>query len=244
MQQLCLSAPDLVAEPPIALGLPRLFLEGLDLRRQGQGHIVEPPEIIFGGCQFQFGLVAPRIEPRGAGRLVEQQSALARLCRNQRADPPLTDERPRMRPGCGVGEQQLDIAGAGLAAIDPIGGAAATSDSAHYLDRRALVIGKGGSTRAVVDRQRDLGEIARRTAAGPGKDHIVHLAAAQPLRRGFAHHPAQRLDEIGFAAAVGPDNPSEARLDRQLGRFDKGFEPGETEAVYLHRRFFMIVGPS
>src|SRR6202035_5653539 len=110
------------------------------------------------------------------------------------------------------------------------------------LDRRRLVVGKGRIARAVVDRQRNLGEVARRAAPRPGKDHIVHLAAAQPLGRGFAHYPAQRLDEIGFAAAIGPDDAGEAGLDRQLGRLDKGFETGETEALYLHRRFAMIFG--
>ncbi len=190
VQQLRLGAPDLLAEPAIALRLPRLLLEGLDLRREGQDHIVEPAEIVLGGLQLQLGFVAARMQPGGAGRLVEQQPALGRLCRDQRADPPLTDQRARMRPGRGVGEQQLDVAGAHLAAVDPIGGAAAAGDPAHHLDRRAVIVGKGRIARAVVDRQRDLGEVARRAVAGPGKDQIVHLAAAQPLVRRLRPSPS------------------------------------------------------
>jgi hypothetical protein len=56
--------------------------------------------------------------------------------------------------------------------------------------------------------------VARRPAHRAGEDHVVHLAAAQPPRRGLAHHPAQRLDEVRLSAAVRPDDPGQPRLDR------------------------------
>ena len=149
-----------------------------------------------------------------------------------------------MRPGRSVGKQKLDVVGARLAAVDPVRGTAPAPDSPHHLDRRAFVVGKRRVARGVVDRQRNFGEVARRAAARAGEDHIVHLAAAQPLGGGFAHHPAQRLDEIGFAAAIGSDNAGKARLDRQLGRLDKRFEAGEAKALYLHHRPVMFSGPS
>jgi len=138
----------------------------------------------------------------------------------------------------------MHVAGTHLTAVYPKCRAAAANDPPHHLDRCALVVGKGRLARGVVDRQRDLCEVARRPVAGPGKDHVVHLAAAQPLGRCFAHHPAQRLDQIGFAAAVGSDNAGQARLDRQLGRLDKGFESSEAKTLYLHRHAIIIFGPS
>jgi hypothetical protein len=39
MQQPHLGLPDLLAEPAVALRLPRLFLQRLDLCRQGRGYI-------------------------------------------------------------------------------------------------------------------------------------------------------------------------------------------------------------
>ena len=47
---------------------------------------------------------------------------------------------------------------------------------------------------------------------------------AHGLVRGLAHHPAQRFDQIGLAAAVRPDDAGQARLDQEIGRFDKGLE--------------------
>src|SRR5947199_315410 len=76
VQQASLGAPDLLAEPAIALRLPRLFLQRLDLRRESGDDIVEPGEVVLRGGQLQFGLVTARIEPGGASRLVEQEAAL------------------------------------------------------------------------------------------------------------------------------------------------------------------------
>ena len=94
----------------------------------------------------------------------------------------------------------------------------------------------GAAKRAGVDGQRDLGKVARRPASEPPKITFVHLAAAQPPGRRLAHDPAQRLDEVGLAAAVRPDDAGQARRDHQLGRIGKRFETGEPEALYPHRR--------
>src|SRR2546429_3264136 len=58
-----------------------------------------------------------------------------------------------------------------------------SGDAARHFEDGALVMGKRRIARAVVERQDDLGEVARRAAGGPGKDNIVHLAAAQSLDR-------------------------------------------------------------
>ena len=148
-----------------------------------------------------------------------------------------------MRPGRGVREQQLDVAGAHITAIDAVGGALAAADAARHFEDGALVMGKRRVARAAVERQDDLGQIARRAAGGPGKDHIVHFAATQPLGGALAHHPAQCLDEIGFAAAIRADDAGQPGLDRQLGRLDERFEAGKTKPLYLHKLNIMIFRP-
>src|SRR3712207_7266595 len=44
------------------------------------------------------------------------------------------------------------------------------------------------------------------------------------LGRAFAHHPADRFEEVGLAAAVGSDDPGQPRLDPQLGWLDEALE--------------------
>src|SRR3546814_4217546 len=63
---------------------------------------------------------------------------------------------------------------------------------------------------------------------------VVHLAAAHALGRGFAHGPAQGLDEVRLAAAVGADDAGDAGLDDQLGGVDERLESAQTKLVELH----------
>jgi len=43
--------------------------------------------------------------------------------------------------------------------------------------------------------------------------------------RRFAHHPAQRLDKIRFAAAIRPDDARQAGLDQEIGGSTKDLKP-------------------
>ena len=88
--------------------------------------------------------------------------------------------------------------------------------------------------RSVVDVDCDLRMIAARASAGSGEDHVVHVGGAQRLVRGLAHDPAQRLDQIGFAAAVRAHHAGEAGLDQEIGRLDERFEADEAQAREFH----------
>ena len=48
----------------------------------------------------------------------------------------------------------------------------------------------------VVDDEADLGKVAGGARGGPCKDHVLHPAAAHGLGAGFAHDPAQRLEQV------------------------------------------------
>ena len=112
---------------------------------------------------------------------------------------------------------------------------AAALDPPDDLDLRAIVEGERRIAAAVVEGQRDFGDVAGRSCRRPGEDHIIHFAAAQASGRGFTHHPTQRLDQVRFAATIRPDDSGEARLERQLRRVDKGFEPDQAKPADLHQ---------
>jgi len=86
-----------------------------------------------------------------------------------------------------------------------------------------------GAAVGVVEFELDLGEIAGRPVAGAAEDHVVHLAATHPLGGGFAHHPSNGFDKVGFAAAIGADHAGRAGIDDQFGRVDEGFEAGKAK---------------
>ena len=162
------------------------------------------------------------------------RAPVGRLGVDQGADAALADQRRRARAGRGVGEQRLHVAGADLAAVHRIGRAVAALDAAHDVELVGVVDHRRRRARLVVERQRHLGDVARRPRAGAGEDHVLHLAAAHLLGGGLAHHPLHRLDEVRLAAAVGPDDAGHAGLDGELRRIDEGLEAGEPEFVELH----------
>ena len=150
------------------------------------------------------------------------------------ADTPLMHHRGRTRAGRSVGEQNVHVAGAHLAAVDAIGRARIALDAARHVERLMLVELGGRLARAVVDLDRDLGVVASGPVVGAGKDHVVHVGGAQRFVRGLAHHPAQRFDQVRLAAAVRPDHAGEPRLNQEIGRLDEGLEAEQAQPREFH----------
>src|SRR6516165_2839290 len=142
-----------------------------------------------------------------------------------------------MSTACRIGKQQLDVARPRLAPIYPVCRPTAPLDAPKDLDCFAVVEGERCVPGAVIDRQRNFSDITGRPLGRAREDHVVHLAAAQASGRTLAHDPAQRLDQVGFAAAVWPDDAGEAGLDCELCRVNEGFEPDEAQPLYLHGLF-------
>src|SRR5262249_30223038 len=62
------------------------------------------------------------------------------------------------------------------------------------------------------------------------------------LVRGLAHCPAQRLDQVGFAAAVRTDDTGQARFDHEVGGFNERLETMEAKTRELHRAVSLLAG--
>ena len=129
-----------------------------------------------------------------------------------------------MRAGGGVGEQHPHVPRAHVVAIHLEGRTGVAGDAADDVQRVGLVEGRGGEAVGVIDGERDFGEVPRRARGRAGEDHVLHAGTAHGLWAGFAHHPAQGFEKIGFAAAVGPHDPCQARRDDELRRIDETLE--------------------
>ena len=218
----------------IADRLPRLLLEALDLARQLPDHVLDAREICLGGFQPQFGLVAAGVQPGDARGVFQHAAALLGLRLNDFADLALVHQGRGPRAGGGVGEQDLYVAGAHVAAVDAVDRAGVTLDAAGNFKGFLVVERRRRGAVGVVDGHHHFGVVARRAAAGAGKDHRFHVGGAQRLVGRLAHRPAQRLDQIGLAAAVRPDHAGQARLDQEVGRLDKGFKSVQAKARKFH----------
>ncbi len=220
---------DLAGDLAIALRLAGLALQRLQLRGELPHQVGQPGEIAFGCLEPQLRLVPPAMQACDARGIFEHTAALLRLRVDDLADAALAHERRRARAGRGVLEQQTHVTGPCILAVDPVGRARLALDPPRHLEHVVVVELGGRAAIGIVDEKRDLGAIARRTILAAGEDHVVHGRAAHALVRGLAHGPAQRLEQVRFAAAVRPDHPGETGLDQELGRLHEGLEAEKAE---------------
>ncbi len=216
--------PNLLGQRTIALGLPRLPPQRIGARILIGNQLVEAGEIDLGRAQFLLGITAAYVEARNPGGFLEHRAAFGRFGGDDRADPPLADQSGRMRTRRRIGEQQRHILGAHIAPVDPVGRARPALDPADDLAFFARRL----------DQHRDFGEIARGPRVGTREDDIVHARAAHRLGRRLPHRPAQRFEQIGLAAAIGPDDPGQPGLDPQVSRVDEALEPRQSQPLDLH----------
>ena len=139
-----------------------------------------------------------------------------------------------MRAGRSVGEQHLHVARPHLAAVDAIDRARFAFDAAGDFQHVGSVEARRRRAVGIVEDERHFRRIAARPVARAGKDDVVHARGAHRLVRAFAHHPAQRFDEVGFAAAVRADHSGQAGLQMELGEVRERLESVQFETRELH----------
>ena len=227
---------DRAGEFAIAVRLARLALEAVDLGVDLLEHVLDPGEIVLGALQPKLRFVAARVEAGDSRRLLQDQPPRLWLGGNDLANLALAHQRRRARPGGSVGEQELHVARAHLLAVDAVGRTQVAFDAPRDLDGLGIVEGGGRAAVGIVEQEPDLGVVARGTSAGAREDDVLHARGAHVLERTLAHHPAQGLDEVRFAATVRPDDAGQARLDPELGAVAEALEAGQAQALEFHRR--------
>ena len=235
-----LDLADLGRDLLVAAGGAGLPLQALDLGIELAQHVAETGEVAFGRLEPQLGLVAAAVQAGDAGGVLQDAAALLGLGVDDLGDLALAHEGGRAGTGRRILEQNPDVAGAHLAAVDAVGGARLALDPAGDLEQVGVVeLGRRGAP-AIVEEDRDLGGVAGGPAGGAGEDHVVHGGGPHRLVRGLAHHPAQRFEQVRLAAAVGADDAGQPPLDDEFGRLDERFEADEPQPVDLHVLAFLM----
>src|SRR5262249_10291888 len=156
----------LLSDGAVADRLPRLPLERVDLSSELIDDILEPRQVLLRRAQPQLRLVPPRVQARYAGRLLQHAPTLFGLGLNDLADAALVHHGGRGRAGRRVGEENVHVAGAHLAAVDAIGGARVALDAARDVERVVFVELRRRLACAVVDLDRDFGVVATGSVVG------------------------------------------------------------------------------
>ena len=205
----------------------RLALEMVDLLVHFLAQVSQALEVFAGVADPCFGFLAPLLVFRDAGGLLEVDAKIFGPRLDDLRNHALLDDRVAARAQAGAQEQVGDVAATTARAIEVIVGLAVPADRA--LDGNFAIAGVFPADRPfrIVEHQLH-GSLADRLARGrTGKDHIGQAVAAQAAGRAFAHHPAHRVDDVRFPAAIRPDHAGHVGRQVEHGGIDEGFETGE-----------------
>ena len=143
---------------------------------------------------------------RDASCLFEERSQLFGLGLDETRDHALLDDGVPVRTDAGAEQDVRDVLATAARVVEKVlGGAVPRNDAAHG---DFVVAGKGARDSAVrvIERKFHTRHTHGFAIARPVEDDIDHRVAAQRLGRGFAEHPANRVDDVRFAATVRADN--------------------------------------
>jgi hypothetical protein len=229
-----LGPPQRRADLAVSRRLPCLPGERGERLPQPLEHILHPHQVRLGRLQAQFRLVPALVEARDPRRILEHAPTGARAGVDELGNLPLPDERRRARTRRRIGKEHRHVARPHLAPVRPPDRARVALDPARDLDLVGIVEADGRGAVGVVERHRDLGEGARRTAGRSGEDHVLHPLAAHRGRTILAHDPAKRLKQVRLAAAVRPDDARQPLADHEIGRVHEALEAVEAQAGDAH----------
>ena len=218
----------------VLLGLAGLAAQVLELLVHFFAQVAQPVQVLAGVADAGLGLLAPLLVLGDAGGLFQVHAQVLGPGLDDLADHALLDDRVATRAKTRTQEQVGDVAAAALGAVEVVLALAVAADGA--LDRDLVERGvlAGDGVVGVVEDQFDGGLADRLARSRTGEDHVGQRVAAQAAGRAFAHHPAHRVDDVGLAAAVGPDHAGHVGRQVQGGRIDKGFETGQLDRGQAH----------
>ncbi len=170
--------------------------------------------------------MAALVQPGDAGGFFQDGAPVERLLADEQADLALPHEGGGACARRGIGKEYLHVALAHVAPVDAVDRSRFALDAPRDFDGVIFVVSRARVAFGIVDEESHLGHVARRPSGGTREDHIIHFAAANRGGACFAHHPAQRIEKVGFAATVRADNGGQPRLEIKFGRFNEGFETG------------------
>ena len=221
-----LKALQFIPQDEILFGLFRLLAQRLDLQFQLRNFIADAQQIILCGRQPPLGLGLSVTALRNARRFFEYLAPVGAFEGQDLVNLALPDVGVALAAKAGVHQQLVNVAQARGFAVDVVFALAGAIIAPGDAD-----LGRFDAQRAVliVEHQRRLGKADRRALLRAAEDHVLHLDAPQRARALLAQHPADRVGDIGFAAAVRADDRGDVAAELQDGFVGERFEPLDLE---------------
>ena len=184
--------------------------------------IFQAGQFLLGGIQlvergFAAGLVF--FDP---GRFLEEPAAFLGVVAEDLLHHLQLDHRIGIRAHAGIGEEVDDVHQAHRFVVDQVftlpGAVQAAGDLQFGIFGRQHVA-------VVLDKHGDFRQTEGLAGGGAVENQVVHPVAAQNRGALLPQHPADRVDDVAFAAAVGTDHSGQPLIEFEHGFMGKGFEP-------------------
>ena len=127
-----------------------------------------------------------------------------------------------------VGQQLVEVEESARRAVEQVLRCPVAIEPAGHRD---LVEIERQETVGVVERERHLGATEPRAGRSAGEDDIVHLLGAQRRGRLSAHHPRERVEQVGLPRAVRPDHDVHPGVELEAGAVGERLEAGERQSL-------------
>ena len=214
-----------------------LAFELLELGAEFAHDVVDTHQILSGVRQPVFGLAASFLVARDTSGLFKINPKLLGLGLDQAIDHALPDDRVATRSKARAEEQIVHVAPADLLVVDEIAAGAVAREDASHGDLGVGAPLADGTPGVVVEHQLHRGARGGLAMPRAAENHVLHGFAPKLGGACLAHHPAHGINNVGFPATVGTDDPHQLTWCRDYGRINKGLESGEFDLGQTHSGF-------
>ena len=212
---------ELVAQNKVLLRRFRLLAQRFDLYFKLRDLIADAQEVVLRAGELALGLVLAVAEAGNARGFFKYFAPVGRFGGDDLADTPLPDDRVAVAAETGIHQQFRYVTQAHLLAVDVIFALAAAVVAPGDAD---LVGIERQDARRIIQHERHLRKAHGAALFCAAENDVLHFPAAQHPRFLLAHDPQQRIRQIGFAAAVGPDDHGYIFFKAQPRLFGKRLE--------------------
>ena len=223
--------PEIGENGLVAACFGRLALQGSDLALHFLDDVLNAHEVRLGVFELAEGLLFLRLELCDAGSLLEDRAAVFWAVAQNLIDLALLHDRVGAAAHAGVHEELVDIAQAAGGFDNKI---LALTISIHTASDADFVPLGAELLFALGEGHGDLGHSKRRATIRAAENDIRHLSAPQGFGRLLAEHPADGVEDIGFATSIRADDGRDAPVEVEDGFCGEGFETDDFQRLQIH----------
>ena len=227
--------PEVFHQSLVTAGLGRLTLEGADLPADLFDDILHTEQVRLRVFEFAQRLFLLGLVFRYSRGFLKDRAAIFRPAAQDQIDLSLLHDRVGAAAHPRIHEELVDVAQPTWRLVEKI---LTLAVAIHAPGDANLIPFDAQFLFALGESQRNLGHSERLPAVCPAENHVRHLPSAQRLGRLLAEHPANGVEHIRLAAAVGSDNCRDAAVKIEDRPRRERFEANHLKGLKIHWTLF------